>query len=544
MLSGRAGRGNGSFRRPRAFTLSNGALVSGASNDRGQPLTCHLFRVDQIPPGVPKNAAVALDSFIFYHYICAINRTVPDAPVTTTVAGLSDRHLVQRLKELTAVEHQLEVVVIDHLRELDRRRLYLPLGCSSLFDYATRELGYSEAAAWRRIKAMRLCGEVEGARERMRDGSLTLNSAALLQNAFDRQERKQSGGGRGAQVSVRPAVAPNGSAPDGGASSRALGAPAQIGERAEEPHAAPVLDSSARQALVEQAAGKSTRQVEKLLAGVDPELTAPADRIRPLGADRWELKAVIDDDCRRGLEQLKGLLSHVDPHLTLGQLVGRVVREAIERHDPARPPRGRRTGSRAVSSGADETSAPKDAARSDAAGVRRNAAPTVGVGETSAEGTGFNGAGATDRRAGGRDDFARRRRRTPCTGAPQTGKAARHGRPIRHFGAEGGMRPASRAPGAAQRPRHSATSSSAPLLCHAVVVALLLEAPEVGLVDAGGRLYGRPRNVSAQESLDGLHLPAQFAFLAPFADAFPAPPFDHSFHVVHQHSSTARHVAA
>ena len=42
---------------------------------------------------------------------------------------------------------------------------------------------------------------------------------------------------------------------------------------------------------------------------------------------------------RRGLEQLKGLLSHVDPHLTLGQIVGRVVREAVERHDPTRPGR-------------------------------------------------------------------------------------------------------------------------------------------------------------------------------------------------------------
>ena len=118
-----------------------------------------------------------------------MNRTAPDEP-TTTVSALSDQRLQERLKELTAVEHQIEIVVIDHLRELHRRRLYLTLGCSSLFDYATRELGYSEAAAWRRIKAMRLCGEVEGARERMQDGSLTLNSAALLQNAFDRQERK------------------------------------------------------------------------------------------------------------------------------------------------------------------------------------------------------------------------------------------------------------------------------------------------------------------------------------------------------------------
>ena len=253
-----------------------------------------------------------------------MNRPAPDAPVTTTVSALSDRRLVQQLKELTAVEHQLEVVVIDHLRELERRRLYLSWGFSSLFDYVTRELGYSEAAAWRRIKAMRLCADVEGARERMRDGSLTLNSAALLQNAFDRQERKrtQSGGGRSARGGVRPAATPNGSALDADAPPREPSAPAQAEERAEETHAAPVLDSSARQALVEEAAGKSTRQVENLLAGVDPELAIPADRIRPLGAGRWELKAVIDDDCRRGMEQLKGLLSHVDPHMTLGQIVG------------------------------------------------------------------------------------------------------------------------------------------------------------------------------------------------------------------------------
>ena len=296
-----------------------------------------------------------------------MNRTASDAPTSTTVSGLSDRRLLQQLKHLTAVEHQLEVVVIDHLRELDRRRLYLFGGFSSLFDYATRELGYSEAAAWRRIKAMRLCGEVEGARERMQDGSLTLNSAALLQNAFDRQERKRFSGGRGAQGGVRPAVAPSGS----GAPPLAPSPPAQT----EEPQAAPVLDSSARRALVEQAAGKSTRQVEKLLAGVDPELTAPADRIRPLGEERWELKAVIDDDCRRGLEQLKGLLSHVDPHLTLGQIVERVVREAVERHDPARPPRGRRTGGRAATGGADETSAPKDAPGPSAEAAQRNAIP-------------------------------------------------------------------------------------------------------------------------------------------------------------------------
>ena len=277
-----------------------------------------------------------------------MNNTTSDVSITTTVAALSDQHLLQRIKELAALEHHLEVVVIDHLRELDRRRLYLTLGFSSLFDYAVRELGYSDASAWRRIKAMRLCAEVEGARERMQEGSLTLNAAAQLQHAFDRQQRKQAGGGRGAKAGAGPVVAPSSGA-----------APSAVA-RAAEPPTAPALDSSARQDLVEQAAGKSTRQVRELLAEVDPELAAPADRIRPLGAGRWELKAVIDDDCRQGLEQLKGLLSHVDPQMTLGQLLGRVVQDAAARLDPARPPRRRSSGSRAAGA-ADETSAPKDA---------------------------------------------------------------------------------------------------------------------------------------------------------------------------------------
>ena len=100
----------------------------------------------------------------------------------------------------------------------------------------------------------------------------------------------------------------------------------------------------------------------QLLAEVDPELAAPADRVRPLGGGRWELKAAIDDECRRGLERLKGLLSHVDPHMTMGQLMARLVQEGLDRHDPARPPRGRRTSARAA--GAEQTSAPKTQAAS------------------------------------------------------------------------------------------------------------------------------------------------------------------------------------
>ena len=277
-----------------------------------------------------------------------MDKHASDGAATTTVSALSDDRLLEQTKELSGIEHHLEVVVIDHLREIQKRRLYLRGGFSSLFDYAVRELGYSDAAAWRRIKAMRLCAEVDGVRERLQNGEMTLNAAAQLQHAFDRQERKKKRAARSA---------PGGAGFGAAAQSQEGSAPPRPAER----KPAPALDPEARRELVEQASGKSSREVMQLLAEVDPELAAPADRVRPLGGGRWELKAVIDDECRRGLERLKGLLSHVDPHLTMGQLMGRLVREGLDRHDPARPPRGRRA---APAKGAEQTSAPKTQAAS------------------------------------------------------------------------------------------------------------------------------------------------------------------------------------
>ena len=104
----------------------------------------------------------------------------------STVASLPDQVLLEHTRMLARHEQALQLSVLDHLREIEARRLFLRLGYSSLFDYTVRELRYTEAAAWRRIKAMRLCRETRGVRERLQDGSLNLSNAALLQNSFER----------------------------------------------------------------------------------------------------------------------------------------------------------------------------------------------------------------------------------------------------------------------------------------------------------------------------------------------------------------------
>ena len=287
--------------------------------------------------------------------------------ITSTAGALSDRELLRETSNLVRHERHLQGAIIDHLAEIEARGLYLERGFSSLFDYAVRELGYSDAAAARRIGAMRLCADQPDAREGLRDGSLTLSAVAELQWAFDRQRRRGS-------ISGTAAIAPVGSAAQNDPA--ADSAPAVPSSAEPEPPPL-VLDAVGRQQLVEEAAGKSARQVRQMLADVDPELAPPADRVRPLGDGRYELKATIDAECQQGLEQLRGLLSHVDPRMTLGQLVGRLVKEGLDRHDPSRPPRRARSGSRPADAKANAppTPTPEQAHGSSAPAAKHPARP-------------------------------------------------------------------------------------------------------------------------------------------------------------------------
>ena len=287
--------------------------------------------------------------------------------ITSTVGALSDRELLRETSNLVRHERHLQGAIIDHLAEIEARGLYLERGFSSLFDYAVRELGYSDAAAARRIGAMRLCADAPQAREGLREGSLTLSAAAELQWAFDRQRRRGS-------ISGTAAIAPAGTP-------AADSAPA-VPLPPAEPEPPLVLDAAGRQKLVEDAAGKSARQVRQMLVDLDPELAPPADRVRPLGDGRYELKATIDAECQQGLEQLRGLLSHVDPRMTMGQLVGRLVREALDRHDPSRPPRRARSGSRPADAKATAPRTPtsEQAQRYSAPAAKHAARPAIPAG--------------------------------------------------------------------------------------------------------------------------------------------------------------------
>ncbi|HKW14402.1 MAG TPA: hypothetical protein VJS69_07955, partial [Candidatus Krumholzibacteria bacterium] len=72
-----------------------------------------------------------------------------------SLRSLSNSQILSGSKAARAQEHGGLLSAIGLLVETDRRKMYLEVGYSSLFDYCMRELGYSESQAMRRITAAR-----------------------------------------------------------------------------------------------------------------------------------------------------------------------------------------------------------------------------------------------------------------------------------------------------------------------------------------------------------------------------------------------------
>ena len=88
--------------------------------------------------------------------------------------------LLEDIISLNRKQRKLKLRVLLYLREMDRRRLYLELGYSSMFVFCTEHLGYSRSAACRRIKAARCIGKYPEAGVMLQKGEVNITSLSLV----------------------------------------------------------------------------------------------------------------------------------------------------------------------------------------------------------------------------------------------------------------------------------------------------------------------------------------------------------------------------
>lgn len=143
-----------------------------------------------------------------------------------SLKDLPDEDLIRSLKALAKEERGRTVAVLKHLEEMDRRRLAEENGFPSLFEYCVRELRYTHAGAARRIHAARAAAKFSILYRTLERGLLSVTTVSLL---------------------------------------------------------APHLKWSNHRRLIREAAGKTVREVESLIASLSTA-PAPAERVRFIGA--------------------------------------------------------------------------------------------------------------------------------------------------------------------------------------------------------------------------------------------------------------------
>ncbi len=97
-----------------------------------------------------------------------------------SLSSLNDRELLASLESLCRREREITLDVLRHLNEVERRRLHLRLGHSSMFGYCTQALRYSESAAGRRIAAARCMRRVPRVEVLLERREISLMSLGLI----------------------------------------------------------------------------------------------------------------------------------------------------------------------------------------------------------------------------------------------------------------------------------------------------------------------------------------------------------------------------
>ena len=188
-------------------------------------------------------------------------KTIPDE--IKNLNRLSDEALLQKTSALAKAERTISVAVLWHLKEVEMRKAYVPLGHLSLFQYAITELKYSEGAAMRRITAMRALKDCPNLAEKIETGELTVSGVARVQS-FIRQNEKDEG--------VK-------------------------------------WTEDEKKDLFQSLESVSQKEIEKRLIEISPE-SAQIETVRPVTQDLVEIKVYLSSDDLKELNELRGLIAH------------------------------------------------------------------------------------------------------------------------------------------------------------------------------------------------------------------------------------------
>jgi hypothetical protein len=275
------------------------------------------------------------------------------------VGDLSDEELLARVREHVGKGHVWQARLIAYLAEVEDRRLHLVHACSSMWDFCTRKLGMSEGEAHRRITAARIVRRFPHVLGYLERGEIHLCALYALRGHLtgenvDELVREASGKSTREVEAMMAARFPK---PD---------VPSRV-----EPVAPQVLLRVAPQAPLPVASSNAQAAWSTSLAA--SPASKPRPRVEPLSATRFRVEVTVSADTKATLERIQDLMRHRNPtgdletilDASLALLLAKLEKERLGK--TSRPRKGKTVDTKTSSSPTESASAGTNAAGPDAA---------------------------------------------------------------------------------------------------------------------------------------------------------------------------------
>ncbi len=234
--------------------------------------------------------------------------SVPDVPcygksMTTKVRLMSDAELVTGLKALAVEERRLSAAMLEHLGEVDARRLYLPAACSSMVGYCVKVLGMAEQVAFKRIRAARAARAFPVVLEAVAEGRLNLSAVVLVAPHLDEANAAQLVAEVSGRSQSEIAVV--------------------LARRAPKPDAPEKLEREPEQGAL----------VDLNPVGPPSPPRAKKAKVVPLAPERFALQVTLSGETKAKLDRLQALMRHRLPSGDLAQVIDRALDAALEKEE-------------------------------------------------------------------------------------------------------------------------------------------------------------------------------------------------------------------
>ena len=230
-----------------------------------------------------------------------------------SLSHLADHVLVRDLAAIVARDRETTATLLAHLAEVDARKLYLPAAYPSMFAYCVGELGLSEDAAFRRIRAARTARQFPALFAALADGRLSLSAVLLLAPHLTPENADEL---LGAATHKRKAELER-----------------LLAERFPQPDVATLVQALPTPAAAPQLA---PAPVSEHVNPLPPTPVAPRPKVTPLAPERFALQLTISQRAHDNLRYAQAMLGHAVPSGDLAQVLERALEVLVEKLEQRR----------------------------------------------------------------------------------------------------------------------------------------------------------------------------------------------------------------